>query len=178
MKKVELIQELKKLEIPIVEPQKVVEKVVKKVDIQEPELSESEDEESDHEVVAQEVAQGVVKEVAQGVAQEVVKEKKVKKIARRKVKEVVNKDGTKELNNLIKIFVTDVRNLLHIYDDGDIDRYDEEDIRNEFDKLDGECRDKMDVILESCNISDSKIKGIEDKLDTQYKKIQRFLEIN
>ena len=185
MKKQDIEDEMRKMGIDIVSPpeDKVVKtkvvkpKVVKKkVKIIEPD-SDSSDTDSESESESESVQTPVIIEQI----------KPTVKLARRsknttpQLDERTNirneqKDRESTIRLYIKDFTTDIRNLLSQYDDGgDIDKFDEQNIIDTFDTLDDQLRDKLENIIDHGSFTDSMIRKIEKQLETQEKKVEKFL---
>jgi signal transduction protein with GAF and PtsI domain len=183
MKKQDIEDEMRKMGISIVAPSednakpKVAKpKVVKKkVKIIEPD-SDSSDTDSESESESESVQTPVIIEQV----------KPTVKLARRsknttpQLDERTNirneqKDRESTIRLYIKDFTTDIRNLLSQYDDGEIDKFDEQNIIDTFDTLDDQLRDKLENIIDHGSFTDSMIRKIEKQLETQEKKVEKFL---
>jgi hypothetical protein len=184
MKKNELEEECKKLGIDITqcaeEPQQK-KAVKKKTVIQDPDYSSDDDSEGEEVVSTPTPPPPPKKKKAN--KKEVVKE--VKKLKRRSNEENIptphtedndknnHKQNVKEVNEILKDLNRAIRELFDEFDQKHLDIDDIHYVQNEFNLTVNECQDMIDPLV--ADFSDSEINKIENKIDLQYRKLERFI---
>ena len=182
MKKNELEEECKKLGVDLTQcadesqPKKAVKK---KTVIQEPD--ESSDDDSEGEEVVSTPTPPPPPKKKKANKKEVVKE--VKKLKRRQNEENIptphtedkdnHKQNVKEVNEILKDLNRAIRELFDEFDQKHLDVDDIHYIQNEFNLTLNEAQDMIDKLI--YNFSYSEITKIENKIDLQYRKLERFI---
>ncbi|MHA2182824.1 MAG: hypothetical protein ACXAAH_15500 [Promethearchaeota archaeon] len=173
MKKVELENECKKLGIDLtqnIDDQTVKAPVKpKKVEIQEPDSSDesSDDETSDEETESQ------VPQTPLPSPKKLKRKQTIQKVE--KVEQKVEPDNSKKkaVTEILKDLNSVVLELFSEFDKNSIDNVDAEYIRTEFSLILNEAQDLIDPLV--TEFSDAEIQKIENRIDLQYRKLERFL---
>ena len=193
MKKNELEEECKNLGIDLtqcVEESQPKKAVKKKTVIQDPDYSSDDDSEGEEEVSTPAPPPSPKRKKAnkkevnkKEVVKEVVKE--VKKLKRRSNEENAptphtedndkdnHKQNVKEVNEILKDLNRAIRELFDEFDQKHLDVDDIHYIQNEFNLTLNEAQDMIDKLID--NFTDSEITKIENKIDLQYRKLERFI---
>ena len=172
MKKVELENECKKLGIDLtqnIDDQSVKAPVKpKKVEIQEPDSSSSDDDTSDEEPTK--IPQTPLPSPKPTIAKKLCrKNQKVEKLEKVKV-DTTNKV---KVNEILKDLNRVIKELFGEFDQRDLDEDDVSYIQNEFNLTLTEAQDMIDPLV--AEFSDNEITKIENKIDLMYRKLDRFL---
>ena len=184
MKKNELEEECKKLGVDLTQCQlKPQQKkaVKKKTVIQEPDESSDDDSEGEGEEFVSTPTPPPSPKRKKANKKEVVKE--VKKLKRRQNEENIptphtedkdnHKQNVKEVNEILKDLNRAIRELFDEFDQKHLDVDDIHYIQNEFNLTLNEAQDMIDKLID--DFTDSEITKIENKIDLQYRKLERFI---